>query len=350
MLTGSTPFSGEIGELVRQQDDATPVPIRTLNSGVSRRVARVVTSALARDPDDRPHTAAGFASALKAASEGSGTLLRMAFALYSERFPTFFKVSLAGFTPLILVIMLLTFLDKVPGFNPNPSGGIPGVIVGVGIILVNLAANIAAYAIVSAVTVPIVVQFMIAPLRQPRIKSAVAILKRRWRVFSIATLIFIALVLGGACLFLIPGLLAAVFYALNAPVVMMENLGVRATLKRARILMTRSPVTVLVITLLQFTLPVIVWIASAHINATLKLGDDWQPKEFGINLNLSARSSLLQLLSILVTPLSSIMAAMLYLKTRQAGGETLRDIFDQIYSGDLPTSRWRGRMRSRFHD
>src|SRR4030095_4707161 len=130
----------------------------------------------------------------RAGSEGSGTLLRAAFALYSDRFPTFLKISLAGFTPLMVLILLFSLLDKLP-FNPNVSGGISGIIYGFAIILTNLAANIFAYAIVSAVTVPIVVQFMIAPLREPRISAAVATLKRRWLVFSAATVIFIALIL-----------------------------------------------------------------------------------------------------------------------------------------------------------
>jgi len=348
MLTGSTPFTGQVDELIQQHTKATPLAIRELNGRVPRKVARVVTSALAKSPAERPQTAGGFASSLRAGSEGSGTLLRAAFALYSDRFPTFLKISLAGFTPLMVLILLFSLLDKLPGINPNASGSVSGIIYGFGIILTNLAANIFAYAIVSAVTVPIVVQFLIAPLREPRISAAVATLKRRWLVFSAATVIFIALILGGAVLFLIPGLLAAVTYALYAPVVVMEDLGVRATLKRARTLMTRSRMTVLVITLLQFTLPVLVWIVSAHTNVTLKLGDDWTPKEVGINFNLSARSTLYQFLNILITPLSSIMAGMLYLKARQAGGETLADIFEQVYRAEMPRSRWKARMRSRF--
>ncbi len=348
MLTGSTPFNGQLQELIRQHEEEAPPSIRELNARVPGSVARVVSSALAKNPANRPQTAGGFASALRAGAEGSGTLLRAAFALYSERFPTFLKISLVGFTPLIVVILLFSLLDKFPGFNPSSNPSISGAVFGFTIILTNLAANILAYAIVAAVTVPIVVQFMIAPLREPQITAAIATLKRRWVVFSAATLVFLLLVLGGTILFLIPGLVALVSFALYAPVAVMEQLGVWATLKRARTLMTRSRLTVLVIALLQFALPVLVWIVSAHVDIHFKFGNDWQPKEFGINFNLSVRSTLLQLLNILITPLSSIMAAMLYLKTRQAGGETLTDIFDQVYRGDMPRSRWQARMRGRF--
>ena len=86
----------------------------------------------------------------------------------------------------------------------------------------------------------------------------------------------------------------------------------------------------------------------ANVNVTVKLGDDWKPRQAGIDFNLSARSTLYQFLNILVTPLSSIIAGMLYLKTRQAGGETLADIFDQVYRDEMPRSRWQARMRSRF--
>ncbi len=52
-----------------------------------------------------------------------------------------------------------------------------------------------AYFFVSAVTVPVVVQLMIAPLRPVRIVTAVAALKRRWRVFALTSLLVMTLIL-----------------------------------------------------------------------------------------------------------------------------------------------------------
>jgi hypothetical protein len=74
---------------------------------------------------------------------------------------------------------------------------------------------------------------------------------------------------------------------------------------------------------LQFTLPLLVWIASIDSEFTLRLDDNWQPREIGFRFGMSAESMLFQLLNIVVTPLTAIMTAQLYLKARHAGGETI---------------------------
>ena len=153
--------------------------------------------------------------------------------------------------------------------------------------------------------------------------------------------------LAGTLLLVIPGILSAIGHALYAPVAVMENAGVRATLKRARSLARRFWSTVVIITLLQLSLPILVWIASVDSSFELSLGDDWRPKSFGFGFNLGAESSLYQLLNLLVAPLTGIMTAQLYLKTRQAGGEVLRDAVEQFEALDIPRSRWQARMRSR---
>ena len=80
-------------------------------------------------------------------------------------------------------------------------------------------------------TVPIVVQLMIAPLRQVEIGTALAILRRHWWVFSLTSLVVIATILVGAALLIVPGAVVAVSYALYAPVAVMEGSGVWTTLK-----------------------------------------------------------------------------------------------------------------------
>jgi hypothetical protein len=106
--------------------------------------------------------------------------------------------------------------------------------------------------------------------------------------------------------------------------------------------------TVLVITLVQFALPVLVWRAAVTTDFTLELNDDWSPKQFGFNFSMSGTSALYQLLNVFVTPLTAIMAALLYLKTRKAGGESLRDASEQFEALDIARSKWQTRMRSRL--
>jgi len=105
----------------------------------------------------------------------------------------------------------------------------------------------------------------------------------------------------------------------------MEQHGVRGTLRRSRALSRRAFGTALVITLVQFALPVLVWRAAVHTDFTLRLNDDWTPKQIGFDFSMSGRSALYQLLNVFVTPVTAIMASLLYLKTRSAGGESLRE-------------------------
>ena len=97
MLTGQTPFSGDMPSVMREHLETSPPYLRTQNKKIKERVANVVMSALAKDPADRPQTASAFASALQAQAEGIGSLYRRALTLYTEHFPKFFKLSVENF-------------------------------------------------------------------------------------------------------------------------------------------------------------------------------------------------------------------------------------------------------------
>jgi serine/threonine protein kinase len=345
MLTGELPFSGTLDELTRQHATAEPPPLKIRNRRTPKRMAKVVMSALAKNPADRPASAAGFASSLRAAAEGSGALLRQAVSLYSERFPAFFKVSLLGYAPVIVAVIFMNFSDK---FIPFEKLEFPWtVIVGFGLIGGMITANLIAHPAVAALTAPMVVQSIVAPLRPLRTRTALAALRRRWVMFSATTALVVAMILIGSVLLLIPGIVAAVLYALYAPVAVMESLGVSATLKRARALIRRSWSTGLVITVLQYALPVLVWIASVKVSLNLSFDENHSPKSFSFGMNVSSESALYQLLNILVTPMATIMTALLYLKNRRAGGESLRDAVDQFDELEIHRSKWQQQMRTR---
>ena len=345
LLTGDVPFKGSPEEVIELHKTTEAPPIRERKRKVPRKMARIVMSALAKDPGARPQSAAGFASALRASWEGPAHLLRQAFALYSEHFPTFFKIALLGYAPFT-VLALFNLTDMfVDAERMSPMQLMWFAVV---LFLTMVISLLFAYFFVSAVTVPVVVQLMIAPLRPVRIRDAIGALKRRWRVFAITSLLVMTLILAGSLLFIIPGLLAAVIFALYAPVVIMEQHGVRGTLRRSRMLSGRAFGTALVITVVQFALPVLVWRAAVTTDFTLQLNDDFSPKQFGFNFSMSGRSGLYQLLNVFVTPLTAIMASLLYLKTRKAGGESLRDASDQFEALDIPRSKWQARMKSRI--
>ena len=62
--------------------------------------------------------------------------------------------------------------------------------------------------------------------------------------------------------------------------------------------------------------------------------------------------SLLQVLllplQIIVTSFTAIIIALLYLKTRQAGGESLQDLLAQFEDTDRPRKKWQERVRQRL--
>jgi serine/threonine protein kinase len=345
LLAGDTPFNGRPDELIELHQTTQPPPIREKNRKVPRKVARIVMSALAKDRAERPQSAAGFASALRAGWEGPGQLLRHAIALYSEHFPTFLKISLIGYAPLILALIFANVSDKL--MNMQQMSSMQQMSVGVLMFVVMAAAILLAYFSVSAVTVPVVVQLIVAPLRSVRISTALTALKRRWLIFATTSLLVMMMILIGSALFVVPGLIVAIAFALFAPVAIMERFGIRATLGRAWTLCRRAWTTVTIVILLQFALPLLVWRAAVTSELTLKLGDDYLPKQFGFSFNMSAKSALYQLLNVFVTPLTAITISLLYLKTRRAGGESLKDTSEQFDALDIPRSKWQQRMRTR---
>src|SRR5262245_49803088 len=107
MLTGEPPFAGNTSTVMRAHREQKPQHLREHNNKIPKRAAKIVMSSLSKNPAERPQTAFKFASALRAESEGVGALYRRAFALYSEYFPKFIKLSLLAYLPVIITSILL---------------------------------------------------------------------------------------------------------------------------------------------------------------------------------------------------------------------------------------------------
>lgn len=344
MLSGYLPFTAEQARAAAIKREDAASDLREINKRIPKKVSRTVMSALASDPNKRPQTATGFASALKAATEGTGTLLRQAVSLYSEEFPLFIRTSLIGYVPLIILIVVLNFLDKLVPQKSLPQ--LPGVIMGLGLFVAIILASLTGHFGISAVTAPLVIQKIIVPLRPASLRAGLAALRGRWPVIiGVSITVVIAIVIGMAG-FALPGAVIAVLLSLAAPVAVMERRRVFGTLLRSVSLVRRSWLTALVITILAFGLPVLVWWASVDSNIVFKMDEQWNPKEFSINFSISGRSALYQLLNILITPLSAIMTSLLYLKTKRAGGESMREAAERFDDSRESVSTWQKRMRT----
>jgi len=342
MLAGEPPFAGNTSTVMRAHREQEPQDLRERTAKLPKRAAAVVMSALSKNPAERPQTAFAFASALRAHSEGVGALYRRAFALYSEYFPKFLKLSLIAHVPMIITSILL--VGAFLWYHHWPPAGTLGKVVvfsTIGIIsLLKFVATTISAGVISGVTAVIITQVAAAPLRPVKLREAFAVLRKRWRPF-LRTLIRVTLwIFFGMILLFIPGIVMWIRYSLYAPVVLIEGLQGKAAMRRARELASRSWKTVIVVSLLQFAIPMTV---SAFVG--LMAGRAKVEKN---SISAQTYRQILDLANIFVIPLISIVPALLYVKMRQLGGESLTNVWAQIEEGDPKQSSWQKRMRTRL--
>jgi serine/threonine protein kinase len=344
MLAGEPPFTGQTFDVMKLHTEAQPPPLREKRRETPKRMAALVMSALAKKPDDRPASAAGFASALRASSEGTGTLLRKAFALYSEHFPPFFRLSLVAYTPVIILTVVLMVNDALKSemlFSPL-AGKIVTVVIG----LLLAFANFVASSVINGVTIRFVTQLYVAPLRPIRLRTGLAALKKKLRPLLFTTFMVGFFSFVGLAMLVIPGVIFFINSSLAAPVVMMENLKGRAAIRRSKALVKRARGTVIAIILIQYVMPAVVssLIITAFSNSKMiiRIG-----QSFDHTSRLSAIIS--TLLNVFFIPLLSTLTALLYLKVRQVGGETLKEALSEFEEEETPSAKWQQRMRARLH-
>lgn len=335
MLSGTPPFTGETTSVISAHTNSQPTSLREHNGKLPKRVSRLIMSALEKDPAARPQTAVAFANAMRANADGLGALYRRAFALYSEYFPQFFKLSLLAHIPVIVVTLMQIAVRLA---EPRMSKVITIALL-VPITLLQIAAGFVTPSIISGVTAIIVTQLAVAPLKPVELRAAFAVLRQRWRPFLNTGIRVTLRILLGFILFVIPGFVMMVRYSLWAPVVLMEGLEKKEARKRARELASRSWRTIILAMLFQILVPAIVGaVLGALIGATSE----------GKGVHVRVFTPLTSLVNIFVLPLMSIVPALLYLKMRQFGGESLSDVMAQLEDQDSARSNWQQRMRKRL--
>lgn len=187
----------------------------------------------------------------------------------------------------------------------------------------------------------------------------------------------------------------SIFLMLSVPSVMMENLGVFGGIRRSLELVRRSIFTSIGVYAIMLLIPLILAsVMSLFINLIAREVDrsvqrtsvaaqtqeeakatdnDAEKDERSFSINLSTRDAvpvkitdtetekadntaknviietitqiLVIPLQILSTSFTAIFVALLYLKTRQAGGEPLQDLFFKFEESDKPRKKWQERVR-----
>ena len=402
MLAGRTPFEGDF-TYVMEAHKAFPVPPLDAKK-VRKKLKRVIGGALAKNPDDRPQTAEAFASELRSRSEGIFGLLRRAGMIYTEHFPKFLGITVLLSLPNIIISILNVSLSLF--FVAENAGEETPLIWQITFTLLTLGSTFAAffcgYLAVGTITW-LVNQNFALPLRPVRMRPALRATWQNWKRLIGTGILSTLLTFLGYALCLVPGVYLSITLALVAPVVMMENLRGFAAMKRSKALVMRSLGTTTAAVALMFFIPLFIGAATggivalgvksvADVSEKVAVVDSRSdssnttatqpaapadppntPPEGDININIGpggsvkvasdestmvrriarvARESLTTLLmlpiQILMTSLSSIIIALLYLKTRQAGGENLQDLFSQFEETEHPRKKWQERVRNRL--
>lgn len=340
MLAGTPPFTGQTTSVINAHTNTQPAPLLEHNGKLPKRVSRLVMSALEKDPAARPQTAVAFANAMRANADGLGALYRRAFALYSEYFPKFLKLSLMAHIPVIITTLTLLALRLAEA----RLGEVAFTVIVIPVGLLHGVAQWAATSFISGVTAIIVTQLAVAPLKPVELRTAIDVLRRRWRPFLRTGIRLVIRILLGWMLFIVPGMVMTVRYLLWAPVVLMEGLETKAARQRARALASRSWRTIILVTLIQFLVPML---ASATVGAMVGILSGGIKKQKD-TVTIKIGSQLTSFINIFVVPLMSIVPALLYLKMRQFGGETLNDVMTQLEEAEGARSQWQQRMRKRL--
>ncbi|MGB7208474.1 MAG: serine/threonine-protein kinase [Pyrinomonadaceae bacterium] len=390
MLSGSTPFSGDFTQVMQSHKECPPPPLNAKK--VRKKLKLVIASALAKDADLRPQTAEAFASALQSRSEGIFGLLRRAGMMYTEHMPKFLMLSAFFHLPMVFltaILIILGFLKVSDVINPTAANISIGIVATVSTILTAFSA----YLIIGTITW-IVTQTLAVPLRPIKLRAALKEARKKWKTFAGTGIVstFFSLLIGIPTCGL--GFIAtSVLWTLVGPVVMMENLRGRQALKRSKDLVKRSLATSAAAVAIMFLIPAVsAGAISFVVNLTAKAierqadkiavtdnkeggvpSSDAADKESSIDISFGnnrtvkltgsekdmrsrVRDTVLDtLLQILLLPLqivvisfTAIIVALLYLKTRQAGGESLQDLLSKFEETDKPRKKWQERVRQRL--
>ena len=405
MLSGKTPFEGDF-TYVMEAHKAFPVPPLDANK-VRKKLKRVIVSALAKNPDDRPQTAEAFSSILRSRSEGIFGLLRRATMIYTEHLPKFIGITILLFLPFIIASVLnvavnVLFLAENPGGERSDPAEASFIIL---TLLTTFTAFFCGYLATGTITW-MVNQILALPLKPVRMRPALHATWRSWKRLIGTGLLSTVLTFFGYALCLIPGIILSVTLVLVGPVVMMEQLRGFPALKRSKALVMRSLGTTTAAVALLFFVPLLIGaltggivaltvksITDASENAVaadnreapaadqpasaaaseppaangnnddvlIQLGpggkvdvktknaaQETMTRRIGRVVREGMTTLLMLPIQILLTSLSSIIIALLYLKTRQAGGESLGDLFKQFEESEHPRKKWQERVRERL--
>lgn len=371
MLTGERPFKGDLQALMSQHLTQRPPDPRDLDDEIPAPVAALAMSALEKDPALRPRTAGLFAARLRAHAETATGLLQRGLALAMLHSGQFLKLAFLFLLPSLALAVLRFLMDAAVAVDATTEEAAARVqaVLWVLDVVVALVIGIAA----RGVFVLVLAQILLAPMREVRVKLAYDVLFRAFAPSLCAALLILATVVGplvggyylataaptavsawlmeagygvsaalaartagvllaAACWYL--GFRFWVAFLQVPSLILVESLRVNAAIRRSIELGRRLPADTLLIGFISLAVPGVIMLLVAQAEPLLPglLGEGTK-----IALTMIAR-----LASSAVVP---VLAAVLYLKLRQAGGESIEEVLNsQFVTEEPPRARWQRRL------
>jgi serine/threonine protein kinase len=395
MLGGKTPFAGEFMGVMESHKLHEPPPLEAKK--VPKKVKMVIHSALAKNIADRPPTAEAFASELRSHSEGFGRLLQRALVIYSEHLPKFLGLALLGMFPNIFSSILQTSLGIAAStevIDIDTAGVVKGIVSFFGFF-----AHIFTAALAIGTVTWLIAQILARPLRPVSLRSALKVAWSKGKVlfYAVTPQTFLMLTTIACCFPL--GIYFSTIYSLVAPSIMMENVRGKAAFRRSKELVKRSFWTALAVAILIYFVPFLIggMVGGTAVLITKQLefyekvekGEIIQTKgedgsDLDINIgpggvkikekdknadklspeekhakdlkNVQKQTLTEALMHLFMTPIlllissiTAVITALLYFKTRQAGGESMQELLEKFEDADSQkATKWQNRIRERL--
>lgn len=388
MLSGKTPFTGNFTEVMDSHKEIPPPPLDAKK--IPKKVKKVLFSALAKDKNERPPTAEAFASELRSHSEGIGALFRNAVTIYGEHLPKFLLLSLILAIPFFITNFAKVVVDLLVATEAVSTNAV-WVTIKIVLSFADFFVKMFYSTMLVGATTWIVAQILATPLRPIQLKNAFSELKKKWKPLMKTVTVSTLLALLGFVFCFFPGIYLSARYMLIAPSIMMEGLSGRAAFRRSVELVKRSFLTVLGTALIVYLIPTILAVVISFAIQGIIKGFSPQPvesakvgqkKEDDGNVNVSVGPNGVKIseddkdseadkekrrrmekrvgigtgifeliwmpIIFLISSFTSIITALLYFKTRQAGGESMQDLLAKFEDTEHPQSKWQHRIRDRL--
>ncbi|MGI8670570.1 MAG: protein kinase domain-containing protein [Aridibacter sp.] len=406
MLSGNLPFTGDYLNVMEGHKTQEPPPLAAKQ--VPKKLKAIVMQSLSKKTEERPETAEAFASKVRANSEGIGVLLRRSLVIYSENLPKFVLLTFLTFLPLIAFTVIKTGFGLAVGFGYLEEST-TNTTTTIGFEVLYFFASLIVSAFLTGMMTWVVAQYLAYPLRPLSLRSAFNVARKRAKslITTVGLSSFISTV--GYVFCILPGIWLSAKFMLISPSIMMEGVSGKVAFKRSMELTKRSFRTVLATLLLVYIIPlclgmtVTIFISLANatyvqslrvsklqneVKVMKKEGVKPQPeskddkndddevkitigeemieagneagikdksdedikaktKTFGAVMATVSQLILFPIIIVLAS-VTSVITALLYFKTRQAGGESMQELLGKLDDADEPQSKWQKRVRERL--